>query len=177
MDTSVLWGRQSDMTNIYGPSGFRQSYDADIFGANFNAYYGVFTGHGWRIEPGLHLTYGHAEHGAAFTDVAGLAVGKGDIDGVYGEVSVKIEKPQYAKGDRYFVPYLKLAVGKNISGGTAETIVHGISVSEKSSDATGSIGVGLRYEASKHHTWELEVNRLMGAERGWYGFGMIKFHW
>ena len=177
VDSSLLWGHQSNMENIYGPSGFKHSYDADVFGANLNAYYGFKVDHGWRIEPGLHLSYGHVEHGAAFTDAAGLAVGKGSIDGLYGEASIKFEKPQYTSGNRYFVPYFKMAVGKNIAGATAETIVHGISVEESSDDFTGSIGIGLKYEASKRHTWELEVNRLMGAERGWYGFGSIKFHW
>ena len=86
-------------------------------------------------------------------------------------------KEQTTASGRYFAPYIKAEVGTNLSGGDAVTIINGISFREKSDNLTGSLGVGFTYEASKRHRWSFEVNRLMGAEKGWQGSGMIQFYW
>lgn len=177
LDGTFLWGRQDTMNNSYGPSGYNQDYDADLFGASINAYYGIRAGSGWRLEPGIHLYYSQVKNGDSFTDEAGLRVKKGSIDGIYGEASLKLEKPQTSETGKFFVPYFKIAVGGNMAGARANTIINGVTLKEESTGITGSIGLGVKYEASKHHYWHIEANRLMGQERGWQGFVQLKFFW
>ena len=177
LDGAVLWGRQGDMENISGLSGAHEKYDADLWGANLNTYYSIASGGGWRWEPGISLSYGNVKHGGSFSEDSGLRVQDGEISGLYGALNVKLMKEQTTKTGHYFAPYIKGEIGTNLSGGDARTDINGIVFREQGDDLSGSIGIGFVYEASKRHRWSFEVNRLMGAEQGWQGSGMIQFYW